>query len=341
MAHERRPVVLVVDDDQGIRDALSVVLESRYDVVTASDGRTALRIFRQRSVDAVLLDVRMPDIGGLEVLRQMHAIDPRVGVILVTAVTEIPTVVQGMQSGAVNYLAKPFETEDLLGALAQAARRRLGVVDILLIAGEIGVLTALEVILDQTVAPAVCLSPAAVLSYLAGQRPRLVVVEHRQVRPDTTDLVGALRVRYPGCPLLTVAEPRDLHCVFQRVMVTVSTSADMPVAKPHLRPVVLAAAQHVADHYREKLRGRDVAAAVGVSTDHLGQAFEESLGVSVKEFVTRFRISAACHLLAGADLKLEHIAELTGFDDASHLSRVFVQQRGLRPGAYRRQLDVA
>ena len=50
----------------------------------------------------------------------------------------------------------------------------------------------------------------------------------------------------------------------------------------------------------------------------------ESLGITVKEFVIRFRVSAACHLLADADFKLEHIAELTGFDDASHLSRVFI-----------------
>ena len=66
--------------------------------------------------------------------------------------------------------------------------------------------------------------------------------------------------------------------------------------------------------YSSGRRSRDIARAVGVSTDQLGQAFDESLGLSVKEFVTRFRISAACHLLAGADFKLELIAELTGFD---------------------------
>src|SRR5437870_3562772 len=124
MAHARRPVVLVVDDDPGIRDALSMVLESDYAVVTAADGRTALEVFRQRSVDAVLLDLRLPDIGGLDVLRQMRAIDPRVDVILVTAVHEIPITVQGIRSGAVDYITKPFETEGLLAALAQATRRR-------------------------------------------------------------------------------------------------------------------------------------------------------------------------------------------------------------------------
>src|SRR2546427_5858793 len=161
MAHARRPVVLVVDDDPGIRDALSMVLESDYAVVTAADGRTALQTFRQRSVDAVLLDVRLPDIGGLDVLRRMHAIDPRVDVILVTAVHEIPITVQGIKSGAVDYITKPFETEHLLAVLGQATRRRCGVKHILLVAAGICVLTALEVILERTVATAVCVSPRA------------------------------------------------------------------------------------------------------------------------------------------------------------------------------------
>ena len=92
---------------------------------------------------------------------------------------------------------------------------------------------------------------------------------------------------------------------------------------------------------RSPLRGRDIAQTGGVSANQLGQAFDESLGITVREFVTRLRVSAACHLLADADFKLEHVAELTGFDDASHLSRVFVQQRGMRPGAYRQQLEIA
>jgi DNA-binding NtrC family response regulator len=341
MAHGRRPVVLVVDDNDIMQDALRLVLSSHYEVMTAADGRAALQIFEGRAVHAVLLDILMPGMSGLEVLRRMHAIDPRVGVVLVSAVNAVPTVVQGIKSGAVDYLEKPFDTADLLAAVAKAAQRRVGVADILLVARAIGVLTALEVILDQTVATAICLSPAAVLDHLGGRRPRLVVVDDLRSRRDPAELVRALRVRYPGCPILTVSEPGDVHHVFDQVMVTMASLADMPVAKPHLRSVVLAAAQHVAGHYREKLRTRDVAETVGVSADQLGQAFEESLHLGVKEFVTRFRISAACHLLAGGDFKLEHIAELTGFDDASHLSRVFVQQRGVRPGEYRRQLDVA
>ena len=341
MAHARRPVVLVVDDDPGIRDALSMVLESDYAVVTAADGRAALEVFRQRSVDAVLLDLRLPDIGGLDVLRQMRAIDPRVDVILVTAVHEIPITVQGIRSGAVDYITKPFETECLLAALAQATRRRCGVEHILLVAAGICVLTALEVILERTVATAVCVSPRAALNGLAGQRPRLVVLDHQAGPAGAADLVSRLRIRYAGCPFVRLVEPHDVGEIFERIGAAMTALTDVNGAKPRVRRVVFAAAEHVSRRYQDKLLGRDIAETVGVSRDHLGQAFDESLGITVKEFVTRFRVSAACHLLADADFKLEHVAELTGFDDASHLSRVFVQQRGMRPGAYRRRLEIA
>jgi AraC-like DNA-binding protein len=284
----------------------------------------------------------MPDMGGLEVLRQMHAIEPRVDVILVTAIHELPTVVQGIGSGAVDYITKPFETDRLLAAVALAAGRHSGGgAEIFLITSRIGSLTALEVIVERTVTTAVSLSPTAALNGVAGQRPRLVVLENPSGLAVTTDPISRLRVRYPACPFLTLAESYGLGEIFERVVTAIASLTDMRVAKPRVRHVVFAAAEHVSRRYREKLLGRDVAHAVGVSTDQLGQAFDESLGMSVKEFVTRFRVSAACHLLADADHKLEHIAELTGFEDASHLSRVFVRQRGIRPGEYRRRLEVA
>jgi YesN/AraC family two-component response regulator len=309
-------------------------------VVTAGDGRTALQVFRQRSVDAVLLDVRMPDMGGLEVLRQMQAIDPRVDVILVTAIHELPTVVQGIRSGAVDYITKPFETDHLLAAVALAAGRHSGGAEIFLITSRIGSLTALEVIVERTVTTAVSLSPTAALNGVAGQRPRLVVLESPSEPDAALDLVNHLHARYHECPFVTLDGPSSIDERLERVVAAIARIADMRIAMPRVRRVVIAAAEHVGGHYQEKLLGSDVARAVGASTERLGQAFNESLGITLKEFITRFRISAACHLLADADHKLEHIAELTGFEDASHLSRVFVRQRGIRPGEYRRRLEV-
>ena len=308
--------------------------------MTASDGRTALQAFRRQRVDAVLLDLRLPDIGGLEVLRQMRALDPRVDVILVTAVNEIRTAVQAMRTGALDYITKPFETDDLLAVVAQAARRRCESREILLISRQIGVLTALVVVLERTVGTAVCLSPRAALTCLAGRRPSLVVLENSTGPPTTTDLINEILARYPACPILALTEPHGLGEMLEQVVVAMASVPDVWVAKPRVRHVVLAAAEQVSRRYREKLLGRDVAQSVGMTTDQLHRAFEQSLGVSVKDFVSRFRVSAACYLLADADFKLDHIADLTGFDDGSHLSRVFIRQRGMRPGAYRRQLGL-
>src|SRR5258706_5194821 len=110
----RRPLVLVVEDDSRVREVLRDSLEPDYGVATAADGASALDVFRRRPVDAVLLDLRLPGVGGLDILHQMKAIDPRVEIILVTAVDEIPAVVEGMRAGAFDYMTKPFSINRLL-----------------------------------------------------------------------------------------------------------------------------------------------------------------------------------------------------------------------------------
>ena len=92
---ERRPVVLIVDDDRGVRGALASTFEEEYEAVEAVSGPEALQVFEERRFDAVVLDIRMPEMGGLEVLRRMKAIEPRVEVILLSALDDVPTVVEG------------------------------------------------------------------------------------------------------------------------------------------------------------------------------------------------------------------------------------------------------
>src|SRR5438552_35705 len=82
LVEARHPVVLAVDDDRGIRDVLAGTLEGHYDLVLAADGQAAIEAFEEQRFDAVLLDIRMPGMGGLEVLRRMKAIEPRVEIIL-------------------------------------------------------------------------------------------------------------------------------------------------------------------------------------------------------------------------------------------------------------------
>jgi len=102
--------VLVVDDDPSAVELLQEFLTAKgYQVLTASNGAEALRKVKEERPHLVLLDVRMPKMDGLDVLRQLRAIDQTVGVIMVTAANEEETGRQAMALGAFDYITKPLD----------------------------------------------------------------------------------------------------------------------------------------------------------------------------------------------------------------------------------------
>ena len=123
---ERPWRVLVVDDAEGIRTYLANLLEVfGYHVDTAEDGRSALALFEAGAApDVVLMDVMMPGIDGIETLRRLRARDPRVPVVMLSVVGKASTIVEALQLGAVDYLNKPFEEEELEATLRKVLERR-------------------------------------------------------------------------------------------------------------------------------------------------------------------------------------------------------------------------
>jgi len=114
--------ILVVDDDSEIRHTLRGVLEDEgHRVTEASDGVQALAAIEQRRFDAVLLDVNMPEMGGLEALTMIREQSPDTGVIMVSGESTITTAVQALKRGAFDFIEKPVDPERLLDVLAQAA----------------------------------------------------------------------------------------------------------------------------------------------------------------------------------------------------------------------------
>ena len=118
--------ILVVDDAEGIRTYLANLLELRgYSVDTAEDGRRALALLEAgASPDVILLDVMMPGMDGLETLRRMRERDPSVNVVMLSVVGRAQTIVEAMQLGAIDYLNKPFEEEELDLVLRGALEKR-------------------------------------------------------------------------------------------------------------------------------------------------------------------------------------------------------------------------
>src|SRR3972149_5162285 len=119
-----RPVVLVVDDDPGLRESFRLILDDHCDVLDVADGTGALEPLRSCQVDLVLLDIRLPDIDGIELLERIKALDEQVEVILVTAVQTVRTAVAAMKLGAFDYVTKPFEEEEILALVRRGPGTR-------------------------------------------------------------------------------------------------------------------------------------------------------------------------------------------------------------------------
>lgn len=117
--------VLLVDDEEEFVDTLAQRLEVRnLAVATALSGSDALLQLEQREIDVVVLDLQMPGVDGIEVLREIKEKKPLIEVIMLTGHATVETAIQGMKLGAFDFLIKPTETEDLLKAIIRASSRK-------------------------------------------------------------------------------------------------------------------------------------------------------------------------------------------------------------------------
>ena len=116
--------VLVVDDELGPRESLRMLLKPSYAIQTAENGRTALDLLRRFQPDVVIMDIKMPEMDGLELLRHVKRADPSIEVVMITAYASLETVRHALTHGAFEYLIKPFSRQDLEDVVHRALVRR-------------------------------------------------------------------------------------------------------------------------------------------------------------------------------------------------------------------------
>ncbi|MGE5851366.1 MAG: response regulator [Candidatus Methylomirabilota bacterium] len=120
----KQPSILVVDDDTEMRALLLDVLRNEgYEVAEAKDGTEAVLALRAREFDVILMDKNMPGPSGLDLLPGFRRVCPRSQIIMMTAYGDVPSFMEAVEKGAVEYLFKPFRMEEMKTAIAKALGR--------------------------------------------------------------------------------------------------------------------------------------------------------------------------------------------------------------------------
>ncbi len=120
---QRRPTLLIVDDEEGPRQSLKVIFKDEFNLLMATDGPSAIELAQQNHVDVAITDIRMAGMSGIEVLERLKYVNPSVEVVMITAFETTDTMRQALRLRACDYINKPFDVATIRAAVAKALQR--------------------------------------------------------------------------------------------------------------------------------------------------------------------------------------------------------------------------
>jgi DNA-binding NtrC family response regulator len=116
--------ILIVDDEVGPRESLRMILKPIYEIYTATNGDEALQVIQNESIDLVTLDLRMPGLSGIDVLREIKKIRADVEVIVITGYGTLTNAQEAIRYGAGDFISKPFNVADIIAIISKSFERR-------------------------------------------------------------------------------------------------------------------------------------------------------------------------------------------------------------------------
>lgn len=122
MAQKRS--VLVVDDESSVRDSIQMILKPKYEVYTAADGQEALQCIQKDKIDIVTLDLKMPGLSGIDVLKKIKHHNADIEVIVISAYGTPQNLQEATRHGAGDFITKPFNAPDLINSIGKSLERR-------------------------------------------------------------------------------------------------------------------------------------------------------------------------------------------------------------------------
>lgn len=112
-----KPMILICDDEEGIRESFKLILEDGYDLRFATNGLEALEMLKTITPRLMLLDIKMPKMHGMEILKQVKKLKPKLPVIIVTGYQSVEMSQEALKNGAADYIPKPFDTATIIKAV--------------------------------------------------------------------------------------------------------------------------------------------------------------------------------------------------------------------------------
>lgn len=350
--------ILVVDDDEALRESLHLVLDAEYEVLDAPTGRDALKILSQHPVDAVLLDLLLPDRDGFEVLDELKALHSSVPVIVLSGLDYSRTAAAAMRFGAVDYVTKPADEAELLSVIQEnisssaarvmRARRSRSHSLLLLVAVSLPRRATLSVLLRRSCRLVSTRSVAEAIGRLPILNPAVIIVESAD---ETCAVVDRLRAVFPRGTILAMEakssssgygapESREYTAGAKltslgHLLQEIQSKALYRVGVTQVSDMTLRALEYLSEHYADATV-QVVGRSIGSAPYYLSRRFRRETGLRLRSYLTMLRVEIAKALLVETTETIDAIAAQVGFHSASHLSRFFVVCTGRRPGGYRR-----
>lgn len=116
--------ILIVEDEAGPRESLRMILTPFYDVYTVSNGQDAINLVQKQDISLVTLDLNMPGLSGIDVLKKIKEMKPDIEVVIITALETLPNAQKGVRFGASDFISKPFHVAEVITIIRKSIERR-------------------------------------------------------------------------------------------------------------------------------------------------------------------------------------------------------------------------
>ncbi|MDR1570487.1 MAG: response regulator [Oscillospiraceae bacterium] len=328
--------VLIVDDDKLARMGLHAMLPwERYGmrvVADAANGAKALAILQTTPVDLVFVDIAMPVISGLELIRQARVLYPRLHFVALTFHEDFATVQSALRLGVLDYISK-LELENanydaICARIAQKLNAQLAPAER---EGE-------PPDWEQTLYGLRWLYDPCLLESMSERMIACPVRSEQLVRMLVRAAVLAeSSTQLTGPPIPTLLGAADAVEYLRAYRDDILEKAHAHGKLSLLSNCLLKAIYRVQHNLSGDLHTETIAARVGLSRAYFSSSFSKAVGLSFHAFVRRERMARAQKLLADGEASVAQIASEVGYEDARSFMKAFHEQTGLSPAAYRTQ----